>query len=400
MLRLAIVRPSAHVIGPEDYNLQEAGLAGALLDFMVDTDIYMAGNVKRPLAETVLEKDGFRVRLIRLPFGRLPGRQGVMPSLFGFLKEGRYDLIQVQEYGQIMSYAVALYGKKRGTPVVLCQGMYEDYKGVFPRTAQIFFEALFLKAMRGNVSSAMAKTSLAAKYLGMKGFKDVVVCPVALDSGKFEDAAEKDWRDALGIPAGSKIMLYVGVMEPRRNVDFLIGLAGEVSKKLPGSRLLIAGEGPEGERLKRKAAGLVPEGCVHFLGKVPQRMLPSLYKSADVFLMPSGYEIFGMAILEAMHFGLPVLTTPTAGAMETVVDGESGIILKGLETEDWLDAVMGLFSNPELFADMGRNAARRAGEFFTWGYASRGFLKAYVEAVRKKTGKGPVSEHTGSAMRL
>jgi glycosyltransferase involved in cell wall biosynthesis len=382
--KLAIVRPSSQILTQDNYNIQEIGLAKALLEFGVSTDVYMAGKVTRTIVSDVFKKNGNSVRLYLLPHLTLRGRQAIFPGLIGLLDRERYDLVQTHEDSQVTSVMVALYGRFRKIPVVLCQGMYRNYEGVIKRVTQKVYDATMLRILKNSVSLCIAKTDQAKEYLREKKFSKVNVCPIGLDTEKFAEYEFVDWKKKYGLSEDSTQLLYVGAIDKRRRVyDLIAGLAS----LLQGSRslyLLIAGAGPDRERCEELAASLNLTGKVLFLGTVPQKQLPSLYQSAFAFLMPSAYEIYGMAMLESMYFGVPVISSFTAGADEIIRNNVDGLILDSMNRKLWAKEVGDLLSSPSKRDELGSKAREAIMRKYDWRKASLKFYDAYLSALRRQ----------------
>ena len=121
-------------------------------------------------------------------------------------------------------------------------------------------------------------------------------------------------------------LLYVGRLGARKGLDLAIrGLAATGDTQI---EFLIAGTGRHERKLRALADDLGVDDRVHFLGYVPDEELPTLYSSADVFVLPSRYEGFGLVLLEAMACGTPVIGTKVGGIPTVVHDGEDGYLVE------------------------------------------------------------------------
>jgi glycosyltransferase involved in cell wall biosynthesis len=135
--------------------------------------------------------------------------------------------------------------------------------------------------------------------------KDVEVAPNAVDAAFFDVGADRTGRETC-------TFLYVGRLDPEKGIDVLL----DAFEQVPGE-LLIAGSGSEEASLQARAAE-----HVRFLGAVPRHELPALYASADVFVLPSRSEQWGMVLNEAAASGLALVATDSAGAAYELVDEE------------------------------------------------------------------------------
>ncbi len=167
----------------------------------------------------------------------------------------------------------------------------------------------------------------------------IYVCPRGVDAELFSpDRKSAEIRREMitraGIPEGAVVLLYAGRISPEKNIgllpDFMEILAGDPDKDY---RLLIAGAGPQEEWLKVQTDMRIP-GKIVQLGHLDRESLADYYANADVFVHPNPKEPFGIAPLEAMASGVPVVV-PNAG----------GLLFYATEENTWL-----VEPNPELFA--------------------------------------------------
>jgi phosphatidyl-myo-inositol dimannoside synthase len=149
-----------------------------------------------------------------------------------------------------------------------------------------------------------------------------------------------------------------------------------VRRRVPDAALLVVGDGPHRSRLERLAA-LAPSGSVAFAGQVSEADLPSYYAAGDVFAMPcrtrlGGLEVegWGNVFIEAAACGRPVVVGDSGGAPESVVDGETGVLVDGRNVEQVADAVSGLLGDPALAERMGKAGRERVERFYTWPRAA------------------------------
>jgi glycosyltransferase involved in cell wall biosynthesis len=142
----------------------------------------------------------------------------------------------------------------------------------------------------------------------------------------------------------------------------------ELVEAAEGLPLVIAGDGPLRAR--------VPDAR----GFVPHDELQRLYARAAVVACPSRREGFGVACLEAMAHGRPVVATPVGGLRDLVVDGETGVVVPPRDPAALRAALQRLLGDPELRRRLGAAARRRAEERFSWAAATDATLAAYAEA--------------------
>lgn len=152
-------------------------------------------------------------------------------------------------------------------------------------------------------------------------------------------------------------LLYVGRIGPRKGIDLALQALSRADAT--DVELLIAGTGRHEQHLRELAAELGVTDRVKFLGYVPDEELPSLYSSADVFVLPSLYEGFGLVLLEAMACGTPVIGTNVGGIPTVIDDGETGLLVER-EVPALVEAINSLTSDEANRKRMAQNALEKA----------------------------------------
>jgi len=187
-----------------------------------------------------------------------------------------------------------------------------------------------------------------------------VIVPLGIPTDHF-DAGDREARSPGGDPP---TVLYVARLVPSKDVSLLIRVAGLVSAvpEHANTRFVVVADGPERSRLEAEvdAAGLA--GVVRLDASRTGDALVAAYRDADVFLSTSAYEGFGLAVVEAMAAGLPVVATSVGGVTDLVVDGETGLLAPAGEAEPLADHVMALLADAERarrYGSAGRDRARR-----------------------------------------
>jgi phosphatidylinositol alpha-1,6-mannosyltransferase len=168
-----------------------------------------------------------------------------------------------------------------------------------------------------------------------------------------------------GAPVTSAYALIVGRMnseERYKGHDALIELWPRVREAVPDARLVIAGDGDDATRLRKKAQMSGAEGVV-FAGRVSDSRLAALYRDATFFVMPSTQEGFGLVYLEAMSAATPCIASP--GAPEEIIrDGIDGVIVDSANRNALCDAMVRLFLDRPMRMRMAAAAAERVRRHF------------------------------------
>jgi glycosyltransferase involved in cell wall biosynthesis len=178
----------------------------------------------------------------------------------------------------------------------------------------------------------------------------------AVDTDRFTpDRDRAAARARLGLAAGTPVVLSVGVLVRRKGFDLLIRATKGVRQRVPGTKLLIAGQEPGGvegarEELEALAAELGVTDAVTLLGQRDD--VPELLAACDVFALASRHEGDPASVLEAMATARPVVVTPAAAA--AVEDGRTGLVVPTDDAEALAEALASLLADPELRRELGR----------------------------------------------
>ncbi|SDS41753.1 glycosyltransferase [Agrococcus carbonis] len=197
----------------------------------------------------------------------------------------------------------------------------------------------------------------------------VWLVPPAVDTLLFHPeplATRADVRTRLGVRPDDGLIACVGRVQPLKGQD----LAVRMLQHLPGAVLVLAGDATPGderylESLHDLARDLGVEGRVRHIGSVDREALAQLLDAADVVVVPSRTETFGLVPLEAAASGTPVVASRVGGLTESVLDGETGILVDGRDPMDWADAVGSILEDVDLQVSLGL-AGRRAATRRDW----------------------------------
>lgn len=365
---LVIVRTSGSILNLKTYNCQELGLAKALHAKGLRVSLILAGN------DTKQEEiDGIDVQYCS--FKSINQQLAWFSDIESILAKLEPSVIQVHDLGILMTWRVVRWAKKHNIPSFLIQGTYETTrKPVFKQLEQLF-NISFGKYILKNVTGIGYKTLMASRYVQHYHKRETKPTYIGLDDSRFFNAADRNWRKELNI-IDKNVLLYVGVLEPRRNPLFLLQIIENLSDDYV---LLMVGNGPSLEKVKDYIESRNLSDKVILLGKQPQQQLPSLYKSADVFLLASNYEIYGMVILESMYFGLPVISSMTAGSETLIQNGKDGIVISNFDVKEWNEKIEYIFDNPQLLSSMSTTASFKIKDNLIWEKAADNFLKLYFD---------------------
>jgi D-inositol-3-phosphate glycosyltransferase len=192
----------------------------------------------------------------------------------------------------------------------------------------------------------------------------VEVLPPGVDHGVFSPGSKQAARAALGHP-GERVLLFVGRIQPLKGLDLAVRALAEMED----ATLWVVGgpSGPDGPSEVAKVRTLAEELGVEerlvFLQPKPHHQLADYYRAADVCVVPSRTESFGLVALEAAACGTPVVASAVGGLRSIVEDGRTGFLVEDRDPLEWATPVALLLDDPELAAAMGAQAAARSGRW-------------------------------------
>jgi D-inositol-3-phosphate glycosyltransferase len=196
----------------------------------------------------------------------------------------------------------------------------------------------------------------------------VMLAPCGVDLAKFRPLDQKEARRRLGLN-GEKLLLYVGRVEPLKGLDLLVETAAQMEAGEQNIRMMVVGGGgpgePETDRVRRLAEERQVDGLIDFVGRVDHDELPLYYNAADVCVVPSYYESFGLVALESMACGTPVVASRVGGLPTIVHHGHTGYLKSWRCPEAFANSVEMIISSSCLQESMGA-AARRRAELMGW----------------------------------
>ena len=278
--------------------------------------------------------------------------------------------IEVVLFGD--AFPLAILGPRlaaRGTPYLVAAHGFDYWLSVVPG-AHALMRYMTGAASRVPVmcSSFIARTVRTAVPRNVP----VSVLYPGADLRAFRpDLATDDIRERLGI-GRCPLVVCVSRLVARKGQDVLIRGLPQVRRRVPDAALLIVGGGPDEARLRTLAAD-APPGSVFFAGQVSEAELPRHYAVGDVFAMPCRSRLGGMEVegwgnvfVEASACGKPIVVGDSGGARETVVDGETGLLVDGRDVVQVAAAVAELLADPARAERMGLAGRTRAEQHHAW----------------------------------
>jgi len=271
--------------------------------------------------------------------------------------------------------AARIAGKLSGAKVVLC--------------SLHTFDQAALKIIIEKLSS-----SLAQKYLVVsEALKIFCIKKVAIPADKIvvirngiplpqKVFAQDDLREKLGIKSGARMIGAIARLHPEKGIDLLIRAFQHLASEFPDSRLVIIGDGPEKENLKKSAQSLGISSRVIFAGFQPD---PEKYLSLfDLFALPSRMEAMPVALMQAMAAGKAIVAAKVGGVPELVADHQEGILVPAEDEFMLTRAISRLLREPELAKRLGENARAKAEREFSLEKMIGSYHQLYLGLIGEK----------------
>ncbi|HIG45410.1 MAG TPA: glycosyltransferase family 4 protein [candidate division Zixibacteria bacterium] len=333
-----------------------------------------------PRMEGTDEVDGalpYPVRRLNLPVG-----ESVNAKLFKTVLTLWYGLLESlfrrparHHCGQVVSSGIAglLYKKLFGIPyVVYVYGSETVRLG----TSNLFRR--LMHAILNNSEKVIAISRVTADEFIAFGTDSVhiqVVYP-GVDANRFRpDTPDQSVIERFGLH-NKKVLLTVARLDERKGHDTVIRALGMLAEEVPELVYLIPSIGREEERLRRLVQESGLKDRVQFLGLFPDEDLPKLYNVCDIYVMPNrvttasalagDIEGFGIAFVEAGACGKPVIACRSGGAVEAVLDEETGLLVEPGSDEAVVTAIRRLLHDPDLAKRLGEAGRRRVETTFDW----------------------------------
>jgi D-inositol-3-phosphate glycosyltransferase len=253
---------------------------------------------------------------------------------------------------------------------------------------RIFHERQAVRRADAIVTGSDHERLLLERYYdGEPAKMHTIPCGVDLELFHPRDRAAD--RRALQLDPERPLLLAVGRLERLKGLDILVEVLAQLDEPRP--LLFIAGGDARSDgyrnELKSLAHHLGVDPDVRFLGPVPHERLPQYYSAADVTVVPSYYESFGLVAVESMACGTPVVASRVGGLVSTVTDGVNGYLIPWRCPEPFAEKLEVLLHNPELRANFSRSA-RRSVERFRWQTVACDIARLYDDLARGHERRG------------
>ncbi len=208
------------------------------------------------------------------------------------------------------------------------------------------------------------------------------ISPPGVDHDVFSPGDRRLQRAELGLPEDDPLVLFVGRVQPLKGIDVAVEAFALLRRQHPAARLVVVGgpSGPSGSGELQNARDVADKAgateVVSFLHPVEHSVLARYYRAADVLLVPSRSESFGLVAVEAQASGLPVVAARVGGLAYAVADGQSGFLIDGWDPADYAEAAGAILLDSELAGRLGKGGIEHA-DRFSWDATANRFFELY-----------------------
>ncbi len=215
----------------------------------------------------------------------------------------------------------------------------------------------------------------------------IEIVPPGVDHRLFSPGDKSEARAALGLDPESALLLFVGRIQPLKGADVAVRALAELADENSGLVVVGGPSGPDGEPELRRLHTLVDDLGLHdrvrFVDPRPHDELTSYYRAADVCLVPSRSESFGLVALEAAACGTPVVAAAVGGLATLVVPGITGFLVDGRDPAAYASCVSKLLDDPELAALVGAQASALARRY-RWSITAGRLRRLYSDLTARR----------------
>lgn len=317
-------------------------------------------------------------KVISIPFSgskaRIPYSPLVNWRVKKALHEEEYDILHAHEPLTLPVPVMAL-NHSRAVNV----GTFHAYRDthVIYKYGRRIFQPFFDK-LQGKIAVSEAAKDTVARYFG----GEFVIIPNGIDVDRFGGEHVAPIRQYLD---GRPNILFVGRLEPRKGFRYLLRALPRIKEEFPRARLIVAGA----YRKDEVTAHLLYAREHHltgvkFVGRVSDEDLPRYYRTCDVFCAPStGFESFGIVLLEAMAAGKPVVATDIPGYRDLLADGKEGLLAEPKNENTLAQAIIRILKDRDLQRSMGAEGRAKARQY-SWRRVALSVLEFYEELLTSK----------------
>ncbi|NCN53227.1 glycosyltransferase [Candidatus Wolfebacteria bacterium] len=294
-----------------------------------------------------------------------------------------FDLIHITSVFLSVSTLGAYYAKKFNKPYIISPlGSLMEIllKKKSPMKKKIYISLIEKRNLRDAAAIHFNVEAEKDEYSKL-GFplKRAIILPNGLDPSDFSSRVEPgSFRKKFNIAKDQHVILFLSRLDWKKGLDTLIPAFNKVAEQQPKAILVLAGGDDEG--YKKEIEKLIDKynlkEKVIFTGMIVGDDKTGAFQDSDVFVLPSYSDTFGMVVLEAMYFGLPVVITENVGIAPAIARASAGLVIKK-DINELAEAILKILKNPDLAKKMGEAGRQLVRKEFSWSQIAEKFIKEY-----------------------
>lgn len=318
------------------------------------------------------QENGFYIHRVAFSRVRVIGVFLLWSRFFLTIRKIRPDIIHAQSF-------------MTGIPACVISNLLRIPYIVWGRGSDVylmdFYVKISSKLVLKNANAILALTDDMRKKLNSIYPRDIYVVPNGINLEQFDDISSN-----FPNKAGTKKILFVGRFHPVKGVQYLIMAMKKVYEEIPDARLLLIGDGEERNKLERLADNLGIRESIDFIGELPHKKIAGFMNHADVFVLPSISESFGMVNLEAMACGLPIVATRVGGIPNVIKNGVNGYLVEAKKPDEIAEKILLLLQNPQLRMEISQRNKEDV-KAYTWENITNSLEKVYLKILTESDKK-------------
>lgn len=313
----------------------------------------------------------------------------VSPFVDWLLPSLKLDVIH-SNHPVLLGYAAADKAEKLGVPLVFTfHTRYEEYSHYIPFSQAFVKEIIvdwllrYIERCQHIITPSESIRQMLIKYSGITDH--ITTIPTGIQLKPYQEATGASIRKKLNCEK-ERILITIGRLAAEKNLKTLLSAYALVLESEQNSRLILIGDGPQKDDLKKFAKDLGISEHVNFTGLVPFDQIPRYLKAADIFCFSSVSETQGLVTMEAMAAGLPVAAVRGTGTTEIVRDGETGILTEN-SPADLAQAILNIIGDCDRYQKF-QNNALQISKSFDIAVQAQKMINIYEQAIEdKKAGR-------------
>ena len=267
----------------------------------------------------------------------------------------------------------------RGVPSIITNHSFLGKSILNP--TYIFLLRASLRKVNGFIAVSNAVQKDLEKILGPRlRNKPIHVVPNGIDTNFWKPVEDKEeWKSRIGLDG--VVITTTSRLTKRKRIDLIPKLAKILTReyRMTDIKFVIIGDGPERRKIEELIKSYHVQDKVLMVGKQPREKVREYLWASDIYLSPTIYEAFGIAALEALSCGVPVIANNHGGISEIVKHGFTGLISQ--DDKELLENIVYLLNNVELIEEMGKNARKIVKEKFTWEKITKEIVEIYKKTI-------------------